>query len=86
MITSNDQCLHWCILMVGKMPAHLLSCHLLVPSGVRNVFTGGTYMGVYKGGGGGFKIPHKFSGFFLKSEGKEIERKKKMLGGGGGTP
>ena len=30
--------------------------------------------------------PSKFSDFFLKSEGKEIERKRKkgMLGGGGG--
>ena len=39
--------------------------------------------GVFKGGG--FKPPpKKFSDFFLKSEGKEIERKRKkgMLGGG----
>ena len=37
---------------------------------------------------GGFKPPPKFSDFFLKSEGKEIEskRKKGMLGGGGGLP
>ena len=42
--------------------------------------------GVFKGGGfRGFKPPPKFSDFFLKSEGKEIERKRKkgMLGGGG---
>ena len=40
----------------------------------------------YLRGGGfrGFKPP-KFSDFFLKSEGKEIERKKGMLGGGGVT-
>ena len=37
--------------------------------------------------GGGFKPPPKFSDFFLKSEGKEIERKRKkgMLEGGGGV-
>ena len=44
--------------------------------------------GVFKGGGGvqGVQTPPKFSDFFLKSEGKEIEskRKKGMLGGGGG--
>ena len=49
-----------------------------------------TAKGVFKGGGGfrGFKPPPKFSDFFLKSEGKEIERKRKkgMLGGGGGLP
>ena len=48
------------------------------------------FKGVFKGGGGfrGFKPPPpKFSDFFLKSEGKEIERKRKkwMLGGGGVT-
>ena len=34
--------------------------------------------GVFKGGGGlgGLNPPPKFSDFFLKSEGKEIERKK----------
>ena len=39
-----------------------------------------------RGGFRGFKPPPKFSDFFLKSEGKEIERKRKkgMLGGGGG--
>ena len=37
--------------------------------------------GVFKGGFRGFKPPPKFSDFFLKSEGKEIE-KKGMLGGG----
>ena len=43
----------------------------------------------YLRGGGGFRgfkpPPPKFSDFFLKSEGKEIERKRKkgMLGGGG---
>ena len=45
------------------------------------------YKGVFKGGGfRGFKPPPKFSDFFFKSEGKEIEskRKKGMLGGGGG--
>ena len=45
--------------------------------------------GVFKGGGGfrGFKPPPKFSDFFLKSEGKEIERKRKKrdVGGGGVT-
>ena len=45
--------------------------------------------GVFKGGGGfrGFNPPPKFSDFFLKSERKEIERKRKkgMLGGGGFT-
>ena len=44
--------------------------------------------GVFKGGGfRGFKPPPpKFSDFFLKSEGKEIERKRKKrdVGGGGG--
>ena len=41
--------------------------------------------GVLKGGG--FKPPPKFSEFFLKSEGKEIERKRKKKGcwGGGVT-
>ena len=40
-----------------------------------------------RGGFRGFKPPPKFSDFFLKSEGKEIERKRKkgMLGGGGVT-
>ena len=35
--------------------------------------------GVFKGGGGfrGFKPPPGFSDFFLKSEGKEVEKKKK---------
>ena len=39
-----------------------------------------------RGGFRGFKPPPKFFDFFLKSEGKEIERKRKkgMLGGGGG--
>ena len=44
------------------------------------------YKGVFKGGGfRGFKPPPKFSDFFLKSEGKEIERKRKKrdVGGGG---
>ena len=27
------------------------------------------------GGGGGFKLPPKFLDFFLKNEGKEVERK-----------
>ena len=43
----------------------------------------------YLRGGGfrGFKHPPKFSDFFLKSEGKEIERKRKkrMWGGGVGV-
>ena len=42
--------------------------------------------GVFKGGFRGFKPPPlKFSDFFLKSEGKEIERKRKKrdVGGGG---
>ena len=40
-----------------------------------------------RGGFRGFKPPPKFSDFFLKSEGKEIERKrkKKDVGGGGGV-
>ena len=47
--------------------------------------------GVFKGGGGGSggSNPPKFSDFFLKSEGKEIEikRKKRDVGGrGGGLP
>ena len=39
-----------------------------------------------RGGFRGFKPPPKFSDFFLKSEGKEIERKRKKrdVGGGGG--
>ena len=39
-----------------------------------------------RGGFRGFKPPPKFSDFFLKSEGKEIERKRKTKGcwGGGG--
>ena len=42
--------------------------------------------GVFKGGGGfrGFKPPPRNFQIFLKSEGKEIERKKGCLGGGGG--
>ena len=46
-------------------------------------------MSLSKRGFRGFKPPPKFSDFFLKSEGKEIERKRKkrMLGeGGGGYP
>ena len=44
-----------------------------------------TVKGVFKGGVQGVQTPPKFSDFFLKSEGKEIERKRKkgMLGGGG---
>ena len=43
--------------------------------------------GVFKGGGvqGVQTPPPKFSDFFLKSEGKEIERKRKGCWGGGGT-
>ena len=45
------------------------------------------YKGVFKGGFRGFKPPPpKFSDFFLKSEGKEIERKRKKKGWGGGLP
>ena len=47
-----------------------------------------TDKGVFKGGVQGVQTPPpKFSDFFLKSEGKEIERKRKkgMLGGGGVT-
>ena len=43
--------------------------------------------GVFKGGGsGGSNLPRNFQIFFLKSEGKEIERKRKKgcWGGGGG--
>ena len=50
------------------------------------------YKGVFKGGGSGGSNPPppKFSDFFLKSEGKEIERKRKkrdvcVWGGGGVT-
>ena len=42
--------------------------------------------GVFKGGVQGVQTPPRnFQNFFLKSEGKEIERKRKkrMLGGGG---
>ena len=45
------------------------------------------YKGVFKGGVQGVQTPPpKFSDFFLKSEGKEIERKRKkrdVWGGGG---
>ena len=44
--------------------------------------------GVFKGGGvQGVQTPPKFSDFFLKSEGREIEgkRKKRDVGGGGVT-
>ena len=42
--------------------------------------------GVFKGGGGSNPPPSpKFSDFFLKSEGKEIERKKNEKGWGGGA-
>ena len=48
-----------------------------------------TSKGVFKGGGGfsGFKPPPppEIFSFFLKSEGKEIERKKGDVGGGGVT-
>ena len=47
------------------------------------------YKGVFKGGGSGGSNPPppKFSDFFLKSEGKEIERKgkKRDVWGGGVT-
>ena len=52
------------------------------------VFVCAVVKGVFKGGGfRGFKPPPKFSDFFLKSEGKEIERKRKKrdVGGGGVT-
>ena len=44
------------------------------------------HKGVLKGGFRGFKPPSppKFSDFFLKSEGKEIERKRKKKGCWGG--
>ena len=40
-----------------------------------------------RGGVQGVQTPPKFSDFFLKSEGKEIERKikKRDVGGGGGV-
>ena len=43
--------------------------------------------GVFKGGGSGGSNPPKIFRFFLKSEGKEIERKRKkgMFVGGGVT-
>ena len=52
------------------------------------MYPSGKTKGVFKGGFRGFKPPPKFSDFFLKSEGKAIERKRKkkgMLGGGGVT-
>ena len=44
----------------------------------------GKAKGVFKGGGGfrGIKPPPKFSDFFLKSEGKEVERKRRKKGKG----
>ena len=47
-----------------------------------------TYKGVFKGGVQGVQTPPpKFSDFFWKSEGKEIERKRKKKGcWGGGLP
>ena len=53
----------------------------------RDIYDIQTVKGVFKGGVQGVQTPPpKFSDFFLKSEGKEIERKRKkgMLGGGGG--
>ena len=49
---------------------------------LKKVFRAWAYL---RGGSGGSNP--KFSEFFLKSEGKEIERKRKkgMLGGGGGV-
>ena len=48
---------------------------------------GGGGKGVFKGGFRGFKPPPEIFRFFLKSEGKEIERKrKKRMWGGGGVP
>ena len=46
------------------------------------------YKGVFKGGVQGVQTPPEIFRFFLKSEGKEIERKRKkgMLGGGEGLP
>ena len=43
------------------------------------------YKGVFKGGFRGFKPPPKFSDFFLKNEGKEIESKRKKRDVGGGV-
>ena len=45
--------------------------------------------GVFKGGVQGVQTPPEIFRFFLKSEGKEIERKRKKRdvgGGGGGLP
>ena len=44
--------------------------------------------GVFKGGVQGVQTPPEIFRFFLKSEGKEIERKRKKrdVGGGGGLP
>ena len=44
--------------------------------------------GVFKGGGGsgGSTPPPKISDFFLKNEGKEIDRKRKKRGVGGEVP
>ena len=41
--------------------------------------------GVFKGGGGFKPPPRNFQIFFLKSEGKEIERKSKKKDVGGGV-
>ena len=44
------------------------------------------HKGVFKGGVQGVQTPPKFSDFFLKSEGKEIERKRRKRDVGGGLP
>ena len=53
---------------------------------VWTIFSGILAKGVFKGGFRGFKPPPEIFRFFLKSEGKEIERKRKKKGcwGGGG--
>ena len=43
------------------------------------------FKGVFKGGSGGSNPPPKFSDFFLKNKGKEIERERKKGCWGGVT-
>ena len=82
---------HGSILVNGTNLPSILAEHLDVVTSIENFdsmskpsITARAYL---RGGFRGFKPPPKFSDFFLKSEGKEIERKRKkrMFGGGGGT-
>ena len=62
------------------MPIHILPIHLIVtrvrPTQVTRAYLRGGGLG-----GSNPPPPPKFSDFFLKSEGKEIERKRKKRGG-----